>query len=60
MCELEENSNPLFDEFVSQIGKPKVELRFDGNKLKEIKVLRSSPCGSTKFVAEIYKRKIFR
>ena len=60
MCELEENSNPLFDEFVTQIGKPKVELRFDGNKLKEIKVLRSSPCGSTKFVAEIYKRKIFR
>jgi hypothetical protein len=52
MCELEENGAPIFDEFVSQIGKPKVELRFDGDKLKEVEVLRSSPCGSTLFVAE--------
>jgi hypothetical protein len=29
-----------------------VELRFDGDKLKEVEVLRSSPCGSTLFVAE--------
>jgi hypothetical protein len=57
MCELEENSNPLFDEFVTQIGKPKVELRFDGNKLKDVEVLRSSPCGSTTFVAEYIKEK---
>ncbi len=55
MCELEENGNPIFDEFASQIGKPKVELRLDGNKLKDVEVLRSSPCGSTKFVAEFIK-----
>ncbi len=59
MCELEENSNPIFDEFASQIGKPKVELTFDGNKLKDVEVLRSSPCGSTKFVAEYIKEKYF-
>ncbi|MGO9387763.1 MAG: DUF166 domain-containing protein [Methanobacterium sp.] len=52
MCELEEIGTPLFDEFASQIGKPQVELRFDGNKLKDVTVLRSSPCGSTTFVAE--------
>ena len=55
MCELEENGNPLFDEFVSKIGKPKIDLKLDGNKLKDITVLRSSPCGSTAFVAEYIK-----
>lgn len=52
MCELEENGNPSFDKFVSKIGKPKIELLLDGNKLKEVVVLRSSPCGSTAFVAD--------
>lgn len=52
MCELEENTDPVFNEFVSKIGKPKVELIYDGEKLEKVKVLRSSPCGSTTFVAE--------
>lgn len=55
MCELEENGNPIFDKFVSDIGKPKVVLKLDGNKLKDIVVLRSSPCGSTSFVADFIK-----
>ena len=57
MCELEENVTPIFDEFASQIGKPQVELRFEENKLKDVKVLKSSPCGSTTFVAEYIKEK---
>jgi hypothetical protein len=57
MCELEENGNPTFDEFVSKIGKPKIELILDGNKLQEVKVLRSSPCGSTAFVADYINEK---
>ena len=57
MCELEENGTPLFDEFASKIGKPQIELRFEENKLKDVKVLRSSPCGSTTFVAEFIKEK---
>lgn len=55
MCELEENGNPIFDKFVSDIGKPKVVLKLDGNKLNNIVVLRSSPCGSTSFVADFIK-----
>ncbi len=55
MCELEENGNPIFDKFVSGIGKPKVVLKLDGNKLKDVVVLRSSPCGSTSFVADFIK-----
>lgn len=55
MCELEENDNSIFDKFVSDIGKPKVVLKLDGNKLKDIVVLRSSPCGSTSFVADFIK-----
>lgn len=57
MCELEENGNPAFDEFVSKIGKPKIELVLDGNNLKNIEVLRTSPCGSTAFVADYIKEK---
>ncbi len=57
MCELEENGNPAFDEFVSKIGKPKIELLLDENKLKSIDVLRTSPCGSTAFVADYIEEK---
>lgn len=57
MCELEESDNPSFNEFVSKIGKPKVDITLDGNKLKDVTILRSSPCGSTKFVAEYIKEK---
>jgi hypothetical protein len=57
MCELEENGNSIFDEFVSKVGKPKIDLTMDGNKLKDVSVLRSSPCGSTTFVAEYIKEK---
>ncbi len=62
MCELEENGNPIHDEFVSEIGCPKVDLIIKDGKIKDVKVLRSSPCGSTSFVSEYitekYKNKI--
>jgi hypothetical protein len=57
MCELEENGNTSWDEFVSKIGKPKVVLEYEDNKISEITVLRSSPCGSTAFVAGYLKEK---
>lgn len=57
MCELEENNNPSFNEFVSKIGKPILDLTLDGDKLKDVTILRSSPCGSTKFVADYIKEK---
>jgi len=52
MCDLEENGNPAFDEFVSRFGRPLVEVYLEGDRVKEIRVLRSSPCGATLFVAE--------
>jgi hypothetical protein len=57
MCELEENGNAAFDEFVSKIGKPKIEFEMDGDKLKAAEVIRTSPCGSTAFVADYINEK---
>jgi hypothetical protein len=52
MCELEENGNEVFDEFTSKIGKPKVDIKFKDGQIVDIDVVRSSPCGSTTFVAD--------
>jgi hypothetical protein len=52
MCDLSENGNPIFDKFVSKFGRPIVRVNCQGAKVVEVKVLRCSPCGSTKFVAE--------
>lgn len=57
MCELEEINDPVFDEFVSCIGKPEVEFELENGKIKDLRVLRCSPCGSTQFVAEFLKNK---
>jgi len=57
MCELEENGNPSLDEFVSKIGKPKVVLEYDNDKISDITVLRYSPSGSAAFVAGYLKEK---
>jgi len=52
MCDLEENGNPSFDEFVSRFGRPLVEVDVEDGRVKDIRVLRCSPCGATRFVAE--------
>lgn len=52
MCDLEENGNPIFDEFVSKFGQPIVRINCQGDKIVDIEVLRCSPCGATAFVAE--------
>ena len=51
MCKLEENGNEVFDEFTSKIGKPKVDIKIEDGKIVDVSVVRSSPCGSTSFVA---------
>ncbi len=51
MCDLTENGNPVFDEFVSVFGKPKVRVNCQGDKVVDVEVLRCAPCGSTQFVA---------
>ncbi len=57
MCELEEIGDPIFDEFVARLGKPEVELEIENHGIKDVKVLRTSPCGSTIFVADFLKEK---
>jgi hypothetical protein len=52
MCDLEENGDTIFDEFVNKFGMPIVEIEIEGNQVVQVRVLRSSPCGSTYFVAE--------
>ncbi len=52
MCDLIENGNPIYDAFVSKFGSPLVGIKCDGDEIVGIDVLRSSPCGSTFFVAE--------
>lgn len=59
MCELEENGNEVFDEFTSKIGKPKVNITLEDGKIAIIDVIRSSPCGSTTFVADYISDKYF-
>ena len=52
MCDLTENGNPTFDEFVSKFGRPVVRVNCQGDKVVDVEVIRCSPCGSTRFVAE--------
>jgi hypothetical protein len=52
MCDLEESGDEVFNEFVSKFGKPIVEIELTGNNVSKVHVLRSSPCGSTFFVAD--------
>jgi len=55
MCDLTENGNPVFDEFVSKFGRPVVRVNCQGDKVVDVEVIRCSPCGSTQFVAEEMK-----
>jgi hypothetical protein len=59
MCELEKNGNPYFDEFVSKFGKPIVEFITKNGKINDINVIRTAPCGSTKFVADFLRKNYF-
>jgi len=55
MCDLEENGNPSFDEFARKFGRPVVEVDVEDGKVGDVRVLRCSPCGATRFVAEALK-----
>jgi hypothetical protein len=57
MCELEEIGEPDFDMFTSRIGKPEIALILNKDNIEDVKVLRTSPCGSTYFVADFLREK---
>ncbi|MFX1457434.1 MAG: DUF166 family protein [Promethearchaeota archaeon] len=59
MCSLEPNTGiPEVDEFANYFGKPKYQIDVDieGN-VAEVRVLRSSPCGSSQAGAKFFKNK---
>ena len=51
MCVLEPNDNQDYNEFVSNFGKPEIKINCQGERIADIEVLRSSPCGATNFIA---------
>ena len=51
-CSLTGNTgNRLIDEFAEKFGRPKLEVRLEDETIREVKVIRGSPCGSTEFAA---------
>jgi hypothetical protein len=51
----EDSDNPLIREFARHFGYPEVEIDVEADRVKEARVIRSAPCGSTYFVAEELK-----
>ncbi len=53
-CTLSEKmtKNDLVLEFVKYFGQPKVEIEFEKEKVREVRVIRDAPCGNTRYVAE--------
>jgi hypothetical protein len=47
-----DSDNPLIKEFAHHFGVPEVEITAEADRVKEVRVARSAPCGSTYFVAE--------
>jgi hypothetical protein len=56
-CALQEgdSDNPFIQEFARLFGCPEVEITVEADRVKEARVIRSAPCGSTYFVAEELK-----
>jgi len=56
-CALKEDDahDPLIQEFARVFGDPEVEIVVENERVKEVRVIRSAPCGSTYFVAEALK-----
>lgn len=53
-CTLSEKmtKNDLVLEFLKYFGRPEVEIEFENEKVKEVRVIRDAPCGNTRYVAE--------
>ena len=53
-CTLQEGDSnaPLIKEFARHFGAPEVEIEVEADRVTDVKVIRSAPCGCTYFVAE--------
>jgi len=47
-----DSDDPLIVEFAHHFGIPEVEITAESDRVKDARVIRSAPCGSTYFVAE--------
>jgi len=52
-CSMDSNTGlSLIDEFATRFGRPELQIKLRDNMIKEIKILRGSPCGSTYYMSE--------
>jgi len=51
-CALEKMGGLYVDEFADHFGKPELEIETRNGVIKEVRVKRGAPCGSTCFIAE--------
>jgi hypothetical protein len=51
----DDSQDSLIREFARAFGEPKVEIAVENERVKEVRVIRSAPCGNTYFVAEALK-----
>ncbi|MCL7413215.1 MAG: DUF166 domain-containing protein [ANME-2 cluster archaeon] len=54
-CEMENDTNPIISEFASMLGRPLLEVQVESGKIREVKVIRGAPCGSTWWMAKQLK-----
>lgn len=54
-CEIGEDTDPTINEFVSVLGRPRLEVLAEAGKIREVKVIRTAPCGSTWWMAQQLK-----
>lgn len=50
-CSLEKTGNHYVDMFAENFGRPKLEIEVRGGLIKEVRVKRGAPCGSTWYIA---------
>lgn len=52
-CSMDSNTGlSLIDEFATQFGRPELQIELRNDTIKEIRILRGSPCGSTHYMSE--------
>jgi len=47
-----DSPNTYIIEFATYFGKPEVKVDWDGERIREVTIIREAPCGNTRFVAK--------
>lgn len=52
-CSMDSNTGlSLIDKFAAQFGRPELQIKLRDDTIKEIRILRRSPCGSAQYMSE--------